>query len=75
MNSIMDNSEELRSTGIQSHLKNGKGEGLEKTKGSLKRSPSKAVNKENFNFEKNDFGRYWIWENYCDDEFRDKVIE
>lgn len=20
-------------------------------------------------------GRYWIWENYCDDGFRDKVIE
>jgi hypothetical protein len=20
-------------------------------------------------------GRYWIWENYCDDGFKDKVIE
>lgn len=20
-------------------------------------------------------GRYWIWENYCDDDFRNKVIE
>jgi hypothetical protein len=20
-------------------------------------------------------GRYWVWENYCDDAFRDKVIE
>ena len=20
-------------------------------------------------------GRYWIWENYCDDEFRNKVID
>ena len=33
----------------------------------------KEVNQ--FDLEVEKLGRYWIWENYCDDDFKNKVIE
>ena len=33
------------------------------------------LRKDSLEEQRQNLGRYWIWENYCNAEFRDKVIE
>lgn len=33
------------------------------------------LRKDSLEEEKEQLGRYWIWENYCDDQFKNKFIE
>lgn len=33
------------------------------------------VEKTTWELEIEKLGRYWVWENYCDDDFKNKVIE
>jgi hypothetical protein len=33
------------------------------------------LKKDSIEEEKDKLGRYWIWDNYCDDDFKNKVIE
>jgi hypothetical protein len=33
------------------------------------------LRKDSIEEEREKLGRYWIWENYCDDDFKERVIE
>jgi hypothetical protein len=37
--------------------------------------PDKEREKSPFEIELEQLGRYWIWDNYCDDEYKGKTIE
>lgn len=56
-----------------STMKQGKLSDLEKSKASKVNSHRPFQNE--FEEERNNLGAYWVWENYCDNEFRDNVIE
>jgi len=50
-----------------------------KTETKFSKVESKVEEKERektpFELEIEELGRYWIWENYCDDEFKNKTVE
>lgn len=49
-------------------------ESIEKSKVNIK-NVGGLLRKDSIEEEKNSLGRYWIWDNYCDSLFRDKVVE